>query len=402
MSTPPPPSGRRLHALTCAFAVVLTAFGLWQCVVAARGEQPDLRVYEACIAAIAAGEDPYAPGVVQRHGGGALSYAYPPLSCYLLAPLVRLGREGVAFAYAACLLLAAVLLARTFRPNAPGWWCWWTAFAVTGFAAARWNFQTGNIGLLELLVFAVAVVAAHRSRLSLFAMAIAALAYLKALPITFTVLLVPLVRRRAAPWHVLAWPLLASAVLHAVSFALFPSMTASWLDMLRGGTGQHTPLAEQTSGNNTPTFLLLLRDLACLDQGFGLGDALMFALAGVAVWVGARAACCLLRAKTVGEALPLVTIAVLLAWPRLKPYGYGYAMAAVAVGAAAGSSSRALLLLAAFGALPAVMPWLPNLPVEALQLLKRNHLAVLLLASGVAFAWPQRVPAPAGSPAPRQ
>ena len=41
---------------------------------------------------------------------------------------------------------------------------------------------------------------------------------------------------------------------------------------------------------------------------------------------------------------------------------------------------------------------LPNLPQEALQLLKRNHLAVLLLGAGLVLAWERspREPADAG------
>lgn len=373
----------------CVLALVLAVFGVWQCVVAAGGDAPDFRILEAGAAAHRAGEDPYQASIIERYGGGKLSYVYPPLALHGLTHLADLGFPAAAFVYALCLLAGCGLLGWVFLPRRGLWYLGLAAFAATGFAVARWNFQTGNLGLVELFLFAVACIALQRRRLLVFAATIGVLAFVKLLPICFLILLLPLVRRREAPAHALLWPLAVCAALHAASYALDPELTAGWWTMLTGSAdGQHTPLHERTSGNNTPTFVLMLADLVALEPGFGLGDVTMLVLLSVASWVAWRAIRCSWRAHTVLAALPLPTIALLLAWPRLKPYGYGYAFVAVVIGAARIGPRRALWLLAGLGGLPAVMPWLPNLPIEALQLMKRNHLAVMLLAAGVVFALP--------------
>jgi hypothetical protein len=388
-------------AAFCVAACVLAAFGIWQCAVAAGGDAHDFHLYEAGVAAMRAGEDPYAAGVIERHGAAIdLSFVYPPLATLALAPLTDLGVAGAMAAYAACLLLACALLHRTFAPRGAPWLCGLLAFAATGFALARWNFQTGNLGLAELLGFALAAVALHRGRFLAFAVLIGALALFKLLPICFGLLLLPAIRRQQVPWHAALWPAVVLLLLLGISFAIEPSLTASWWDMLAGGVaGKHTPLHEQTSGNNNPTFVLLLADLIALEPGIGSGDAAALLLAAIGLGTLARALLGVMRREDSRDVVPLLTVALLLCWPRLKPYGYGYAFVAVVVWAGRATPRQALLLLALLGAVPAVMPWMPNLPIDALQLMKRNHLAVLLLLTGTLMACTPRA-ARSGSDAP--
>ena len=390
----------RAKFLYCLLALALALFGLYAGFVAAAAEHADYRVYEAAVAAQRAGENPYLAASIERHGGGTnLSHVYPPLMTAVLVPLVAIGFPGAVAVYLLCLAIATVWLGRQFAPRTLCWWLGLAAFATTGFAVARWNLQTGNLGLLELVVFAMACVAVHRRQVALFALLVGWLGFCKILPLSLGVLLVPLVRRREAPVHALLWPLLAFAALHGLSYALFPVESGSWVQMLTGGAeGQHTPLHERTSGNNNPTFGLLLLDLWGLEVGGGLAKGVCGMLLAAGGWVVVRAAQRTWRAARVVDALPLLVVATLLCWPRLKPYGYGYAWVAVVVGAATGSARRAILLLGLCGALPALLPWAPNLPHEALQLLKRNHLAVLLLGAGLVLAWERspREPAAAG------
>jgi hypothetical protein len=282
----------------------------------------DYRVYAGAVHCLHDGKDPYFVSNLASYSGGRnLSFVYPPLSIALFSALICTQGNHVYFLFWMLLLaLTFLIVERTDTRGFSGFLL--LVLFATAFLASYWNFQTGNIGLVELFLFSGFYYGICKDKLNLAALFLAVVSFLKITPFIFLLafLFLDLPARKKVLLLLLV-PAYAG-FLHALSFVLYPDITPSYfLQVLGRIPGQHSPLYEP-GGMSTPSSLLLCKDLGALA---GLPYQVLYGLFATGLAL-------LLYAKMRGrrfermELLSLLVLFCLLLMPRLKPYSFAYAL----------------------------------------------------------------------------
>lgn len=190
-------SNSTFRYLLFGLLVALWVYGIYDL---AQGEkQWDFKTYYYAAVAHERGLDAYDTGVLEQIAGSPikLSYVYPPLTLWFFRPFAVFEFKTAYFVYLflkLVLLIALVLLWRKSlfhgEDNLLFLWFMTLAYASTIY----WDLVAGNIGIVEQILFWIAMIALLRRQMLLFTIAIVAISFFK---LTFIVFLaLPLLWRR--------------------------------------------------------------------------------------------------------------------------------------------------------------------------------------------------------------
>lgn len=349
----------------------------------------DYDVYCGSIKAVQAGLDPYYAENSRKFVGNTLVLPYPLGALVFLGPACIQPRALYPALYA--VMLAGVAL-----------WAWrlgvgdpWMLAALLsgGFAAASWNFYTGNTGIIELLAVAVALHGLVYKRHGVAGLALGLVSAVKLTPLGFVVVFgaVMLRDRTRRDLVVFGAGLVAGfATIHVLSLLIGPAYEYSYVLQVTGLIpDQHAAIRETSAGASNPTLLLLLKDILKSLGAPKAALALVYGLLSAAVaWQ------CYRIWRRDPDPLTIWAFGMLLAClllPRLKPYSFTYALLPVAYLSMRLSPPRQIALLGV-GCLVAL--WHLHNPFDALVsrhflkgILRCSQLLTLLAVTGLLLWW---------------
>lgn len=259
-ATPPtrPFGCARFHLLIAtAFFLVIAAFHLARSWQVNQSEPTDFRTYYMASADALAGRDPYAPS--DQH----LTYIYPPLLLWILAPLTRIDFLVAAEIWTIVNLVAwLVVVGLTLKIVHPDRSPPWELVVLPSLACYRWILQNSVRGQLNMLVLAVVLsmlLAAKKKRTWLAGGFLALGIHLKVLPALFIPYFA--MKRR---WSLLGAGLVSGFILLALPASTYGldglcSNLSFWVARL----SQHgSTLAMDTESGNQSLAAMLYRYLA--------------------------------------------------------------------------------------------------------------------------------------------
>ncbi len=283
----------------------------------------DFAVYCGAVRAAEAGHNPYLVSELRPYTGSDLSFVYPPSSLWLFKVLCRLGNRGYLLWWSAALVPIFALMAAG-ESGANRWL--WGGLLLSGFIAVYFNYFTGNVGLLELLPFALAYQALRRHRYRASAVWLALSAYFKGVPLLFGATYAFLNRswrEKARLWLILGG---SFALLLLASYAASPNLWDTYRHALTGSLGtQHSPLRE-SGGVTNPALPFLVADalrligITCPRQAF-------IVYAALSLWIVSEGVFFIRRHRQDFElAFSVGVLGLLLVLPHLKPYSFTFAL----------------------------------------------------------------------------
>ncbi len=319
-------SNSMLRFLLFGLLVALWVYGIYDL---AQGEkQWDFKTYYYAAVAHERGLDAYDTNVLEQIAGSPikLSYVYPPLTLWFFRSftLVEFKTAYFVFLYLKLVLLIALLLLwrkNLFQGEDDLLFLWFMTLAYA--STVYWDFVAGNIGIVEQILFWIAMIALPRKQMVPFTVAIVAISFFK---LTFIVFLaLPLLWRQkdavkyaAAGFAAFGGYLLANYLTAEREFKVFLSILGV-IDE-RGEAYNHSLLA-------------MIRDLFDKSEAAKyldavpaiVPDAIYIASVVVIVIVSWRAIRS--RSKMDGEDFHLDTIyfaclVYALAMPRMKTYSF--------------------------------------------------------------------------------
>lgn len=253
---------KTLRNAVLVLCVLVTVAGGWQ---ALRKSHTlwDLKAYCGAIEAIQAGLDPYYIENVERFSGNTLIIAYPVATLLFISPACIAPRVTYPVLMTA-LLIVVWFMVRRLWPEDP---VLLAVLLFTGFGAFHANLLTGNLGVMELAGFAMAMICVHRKRYFAAGIWLGLIVAAKLLPAAFAAVLVATVLREDG-WrsarHLVAGSLLGFASLHGISLLISVRYEYSMVQVLLGNIpepGKFTPMREWAANWTTPALPLVIKDV---------------------------------------------------------------------------------------------------------------------------------------------
>jgi hypothetical protein len=257
---------RVVFALTLIALLWLTltkTFELVHCQTPDCGQ--DFRVYCAAAATQNEGLNPYYVNDLRQHSNSDFSFVYPPLTLPVFNGFCKLSQPLSYMVVWALLLLGSVLVVYFFRPGAG--LAFITGLVLTGFQSAYANFRLGNVGLVQLFVWAAIFALISRNRWLPVAVLLGLLGWVKPHTLAFGLLFLFMPWPRSKSYRFLCVMLAVFAVLHLASFMYSPALEKTYWLAISGQLLQHSPIREV----NCPE---------CLNKGpvIAIPDAISLAL----------------------------------------------------------------------------------------------------------------------------
>ena len=264
---------------------------------------------------------------------------------------------------------------------------WLLAFTLgsCSFMSFVWNLQTGNIGVLELLLLSIAFLGLSRKKWGLASFLIGLMASFKLLTILYLPLIFLAPIGKKSSLKAFALGLIGFILPVALSFAFYPNL-APWFPRQLLGLipGQHSPILESGNSGN-PALVYLIAQLFSVGEYFTyvllvtVILALFFTLAGIILW--RRIIVHMEPSQRFYFAYGLAFLAVTLLFPRMKPYSFILVTPSLFWLARMEGYKERTVILVFSALLPIVIllasPWLPNL--RLVTLLMEYNLAISLL-----------------------
>lgn len=282
----------------------------------------DFGVYCAGLRALDAGGDVYDMQTLQSRFGSPSPFPMPNPAVVLplLRPACATGHY-VPYWLGAIALTFLVVGLLDSTPD-------WPLLAVTmasGFASLYWMLATGNIAPLECLLVSAGLMGLYSARRGWFAAGLGIAAFVKTIPAA----LVPAAFLDEDPRHRLRNVLGAVAVCVAFYAVFFVTMRAQFVPYWEQLVGLRGILVDEVvaGGEFHPSILSAAGDLSRVVTGRSLAAVAIYALIVAAI---ARDFLFRVVPASTGSAawsLPFVAVlAILLVFPRLKPYTFNMAL----------------------------------------------------------------------------
>lgn len=219
--------------------------------------QWDLRVFHAAPAILEDGRNPY-DRETSVEIPSDLSYLYPPIVLYALAPISELSYESAYQLWFGLKLLALIALVIVWRRAFEKVDASWLVLLLLTFgfnSALLRDFAAGNVALFEQLGLWFAFYCLLQRRPYLAGAVIAVIAQVKLMPVVFLGLL--LATPAGSRWKPFVASLALFLALLATNFMLLPQLSMQFLEVFVSGNQN---LDER--GVLNPSMLSLVRDLA--------------------------------------------------------------------------------------------------------------------------------------------
>jgi len=320
----PASSGKRTVYLKAAYLVLcLIVISLNLVLISTDMTNPgngwDFKVYMGASASVADGKDPYLLENIRHYSGLSLYFAYPPFTFLAFQPLFLLYNAGggsLAFWYLLqiLMLLAAALI--LVRMHGTADCLLLTTLLVSAFAAAHWNFLTGNAALVYLVLTALFFHFLVKER---FRPAAVVMGIITAIPV-FTAVFNGIFLVLKTSWReriiVILISLGVTAAILLVSYCIAPDLFLSFLRLISSSASP----AYEAGSRNTPTgwyLVLVLLGYAGITAPLLKSLALLF-IAGVIL-----ASPLVFYRNNPADPVALyayVFLVLFILMPRIKPY----------------------------------------------------------------------------------
>lgn len=369
----------KVYAAAIFASVLLSAFNLIR-ILGADLRMSDIGMMCAAVKVELSGKSPYVLSHLQQYTETLHSFPYPPLA---LLPLKAICAGNPYFIYPA-LCAAAVL----------GVWAWagtcmprdralLLVLLLSGFEGTYFLVRTGNIEVLNLILFAAAMGFLARKQLKTAGAFVGGAAFLKVLPIVFAALFLIGKENRKDKIFAAIFAALVFSAAHLGSFLMNGDLYPDYFRLLTGQSEGHAPLKETFDAGWTHPSLLSLASLLNWKfiPGVSFFTVLFYALpASGFVFM---ALLFLKKPKSFTSVFSYGVLLMFLLMPRLKPYTYCLAAVPVYFLARSLSDLRKTGVLAAAVFLPFVCRalWPLSLVWEYGQLYS------LVLIYGLIFLW---------------
>ncbi|MBN2015407.1 DUF2029 domain-containing protein [Candidatus Dojkabacteria bacterium] len=216
----------------------------------------DFNIYCGAVRTYDDGCDPYVVSNVKIYSDSPFSFIYPPLSLFFLKLLRFLDSVFTYHLIWVLLLLFVYFIVKrgdtTFKP------LFFVTLLTSCFAATFWNFLVGNVGLIELSLFAFIFLGIINRKHRLPAFIIGVLSFLKITSVFYSILLLFSRTSKREKMRLFSLVVLTFLLLHLLSYILFPGISSSYYLSLTGGIdNQHSPIFEKGGVNNPSMFFLI-------------------------------------------------------------------------------------------------------------------------------------------------
>jgi hypothetical protein len=313
---------KEYHYRALSIGLILVNLGL--IIGISKGAGWDYRVYCVAAEAFSQGKNPYFVANTEPFSGEKYSFVYPPSSLPLFGLFRAMGGDStyrILWPLLA-LLVSLIVLRLDERKDA----LFLTTLVISGFMVGFWNMRSGNIGYLEMLFLSLVFLALTRGSYYVAAILLNAVAWLKAIPIVFGALFVFIKdtwRKKVLVLVVLCGCFL---LIQGSSAFFYPELWPTYIKAITGGIeGQHNPLKE-TGEDANPTAFLFFRDINSQLVGPDSQAYLVVFIAFI-IFIGIVFLDVVPRLR--GGFIPTFSfgiLALLLAFPRLKPYSFTAAL----------------------------------------------------------------------------
>ncbi|MDD1694326.1 MAG: DUF2029 domain-containing protein [Methanoregula sp.] len=249
---------KNVYVILCLVLLVVTALQIFLIYFVPTSHW-DYRTYVSAIQAFDAGQNPYILSnlVPYQSFGTELVFDYPPHTLYLFWLLDFFSIFHNIYIYSgllfALLLLGAYLILHLDKkPH----YLFLTTLLLTGFMSAFWNFQTGNIPILFLLLFAITFTLLIQEKYWLSSIVMGLSAAVSLLTAPFVVLYLTVRRPVMERVALISTSIGVVASLFVVSYLINPTYMLSYISMM---FGSKSPFLE-SGGWNQPTPYLMFKD----------------------------------------------------------------------------------------------------------------------------------------------
>lgn len=288
----------------------------------------DLNVYCAAVKVFNNNGNPYLVNELQKSSSGILPFVYPPTSIYFFKILCYpscIFDSRASYYFLWCLLLAGAFFVirkndKNFQPLLL------IILFTTGFLATHWNYLTGNIGLLELLLLSICFSFAIKEKYYLAMFPLAFIALLKITPLVLVSIFIFSGISKFSKFKLMSFGLILFIFLSSLSYILFPDITHSYYLALMGKIeNQNSPIYEG-GGIGNPSLFFLLKNIneTLFSNNFTTFLILYILLIGsvFALFLNYT----LKKNRNFPEVLSTGILFFLIASPRLKPYSFTFAL----------------------------------------------------------------------------
>lgn len=348
----------------------------------------DSQIYYGAVKAWENGNNPYLLENIKQYSAGPFTFVYPPISIPFFK-ILHFGNPRVTY-YLIWTIALVCTIAIIARADKKSDLFLLTVLLVTGFLATYWNYLTGNVGLIELLLFAMVFYGIIKEKYLISAVFLPLTAVLKIAPLLYATLFVYLKSDRVKIIKILATIFTLFVLISGLSYVLHPNISSTYYLSITGHFDQqHSPLYE-TGGVTNPSSLTLIR--AFLERLLPnyMGLSILLYVLFIAVIIVMFYIFLSRGDRNFLEIFSIGVLAIMLILPRLKPFSFVFALLPLYFLTKNLDYKHKTLLILLASALPLVfyfsgdswrLFWSPNLLVSGLW----NYNQLLLLIAVFAF-----------------
>lgn len=360
-----------------------------------KGSGWDFKTYCAATKAYGDGKDPYYSKNIYDYIKEDISYIYPPLALLFFKPFCYTSPRLTYFiAWTLLLIASMIILSKADIINRKSDWIndWILLITIfcSGFLAVYWNYITGNIGIIELFLFSIAVYMIKKGRNIHASLALCVSSFLKLTPIFFTLIFLLKKDKVVNIVKYLLAGVVGLIILSAISLAIYPDISHSYYMSMTGKIeGQHSPFTEGGgSSNPSSKFFIahLLNIIGADSNALNIGMRIVFA----AIVFSLLIYLAYLYRNDFFKIFLVATLAILLVLPRLKPYSFTYALIPAYFLIKDLSYGKKYIFLSIISALPIILTlidkYAPSLPSYiSLFLMYRQLIALMIFYFSIAI-----------------
>jgi hypothetical protein len=308
----------KVSYITLAVLVITMCLGVIIPIIIYTNTGWDFEVYMGGVAAWSDGKDPYSLDTVSQYPGTTLRFAYPPHTLVLFWFFFQFYQffQSMEFYYVILLLLLLIAALILIKTDTNVEYLLLTVLLISAFSGSFFNFLTGNIALLYLVLSALFFFLIIHERFILSTLVMGIFSSFSLFPVIFNGIYLAAKRPiRDRVIYILASLGVASAIL-LVSWWINPHLFLSYIQKI---TSTASP-AYETGGISTPTPFSFIIDLvkSVNIQSPLVIDAALLCYTGIIL----AATIIFLRKNRENPvaAYSFIFISIFLLMPRVKPY----------------------------------------------------------------------------------
>lgn len=286
--------------------------------------ETDINVYCSAVETYENGNNPYLIEKLRKYSNSNLSFIYPPLSLPFFKILCLI--DSIAGYYIIWILLLLAIFCITKRADARLDPLLLITLLASGFLVTFWNMLTGNVGLIELTLFAVTYYFITKRKYRNAALFLALTSFFKVLPILFAPLFLFTKEGYKEKFKTFFLITIFLAAANLLSFLLFPNIMPTYLLSLVGKAGQqHSPIYE-SGGIKNPSLLFFTKELS--ERFFNSNTTISIIIYLLCTLLVLLLFCIYIKRerRRFLHIFSFGVLAIMIILPRLKPYSFAFAL----------------------------------------------------------------------------